>query len=225
MDRAARGVSRRGGAPRCAVAANAEGFTLLELMISVVMIAIIVVIIGGAMRLGFRSVEKGEQRIESLERTRMSFTVLQSQLQSQAPLTYEQDGEKKFIFEGSRDTVRFASNYSIWGGERGYVTVIYRVDEGDGGKKALIATENTVGLETTSEATLFDNFDDIHFEYYFKDPTEETGVWTDEWKEETSIPEKIIVHLVKGAKDLALLVPLRVGGSAELRQLGAGAGN
>jgi hypothetical protein len=146
-------------------------------------------------------------------------------LQSQAPLTYEQDGEKKFIFEGSRDTVRFASNYSIWGGERGYVTVIYRVDEGDGGKKALIATENTVGLETTSEATLFDNFDDIHFEYYFKDPTEETGVWTDEWKEETSIPEKIIVHLVKGAKDLALLVPLRVGGSTELRQLGAGAGN
>lgn len=215
-----RSASVRGGNARHHRVTNQKGFTLLELMISVFIIAIIVVIIGGAMRLAFRSVERGERRVEALERTRMSFTVLQAQLQSQIPLTYEHDGEKKYFFQGSRGSLQFASNYSIWGGERGYVAVQYRVDQDEEGRKTLYAVENTVGIESVSEVKLFDGFDDIYFEYYFKDPTEEVGIWTEEWTEERSIPEKVIVHLVHGAKDLALLVPLRVGSSSQLGQLG-----
>jgi general secretion pathway protein J len=214
-----RTLTRKRQFPRCLGPSGQCGFTLLELMISVVMIAIIVVIVGGAMRLGFRSVEKGEKRIESLERSRMSFTILQAQLQSQVPLTYEQDGEKKYLFQGSRDTLQIATNYSIWSGERGYVSVSYRVEEGEGGKRALFATENIVGVEGTGDVKLFDGFDEIYFEYYYKDPTEEAGTWVDEWKEEMSIPEKVLVHLVRGAKDLALLVPIRVGGSPDAVQM------
>ncbi len=214
-----RTLTRERHFPRCLRLHDQCGFTLLELMISVVMIAIIVVIVGGAMRLGFRSVEKGEKRIESLERSRMSFTILQAQLQSQVPLTYEQDGEKKYLFQGSRNTLQIATNYSIWSGERGYVSVSYRVEEGDGGKKALFATENIVGVEATGDVKLFDGFDEIYFEYFYKDPTEEVGTWVAEWNEEMSIPEKVLVHLVKGAKDLALLVPIRVAGSSSAVQM------
>src|SRR3989304_6144706 len=44
------------------------GFTLLELLISIVMLGIMILIVTGAMRLGFRSVDAGEKKAESLER-------------------------------------------------------------------------------------------------------------------------------------------------------------
>jgi len=42
-----------------------RGFTLLELIISIALIALITILTAGAMRLGIRSVERGETRIES----------------------------------------------------------------------------------------------------------------------------------------------------------------
>lgn len=192
-----------------------RGFTLLELMISVVMIGIIVLIVGGAMRLGFRSVEGGERRIESSERMRTSLNIVESQIQSHIPLTYTVDGgERKFYFTGSRASMEFTTNFSIWTGERGYVTVGYRVEQDNAGKKALYASERTVGIAAMNDTKLFDDFDDIFFEYFYKDPTSEIGSWVDEWTDEASIPEKVTLHLVSGAKDFSIIIPMRVGGSS-----------
>src|SRR5512136_1554467 len=70
------------------VLSSRRGFTLLELMISITLIGIIAVIIAGAMRLGYRSVDAGERKIESLERMRVSLTLIDSQIQSEIPLTF-----------------------------------------------------------------------------------------------------------------------------------------
>src|SRR3989337_2471377 len=70
---------------------RSAGFTLLELLISIVMLGIIMVILVGALRLGFRSVESGEKKIESFERMRVSLSIIDSQIQSQIPLTYQNE--------------------------------------------------------------------------------------------------------------------------------------
>ncbi|MDQ7785969.1 MAG: hypothetical protein RDU01_00005, partial [Thermodesulfovibrionales bacterium] len=67
---------------------NALGFTLLELTIAITLLALIIIIILGAMQIGIRSVESGEMKIESFERTRASMNILDSQIQSQIPLSY-----------------------------------------------------------------------------------------------------------------------------------------
>ena len=64
---------------------SSRGFTLLELLISLVMIGVIALIIAGAIRLGVRSVSKAEEKIDFLERTRASFHIIDSQIQSQVP--------------------------------------------------------------------------------------------------------------------------------------------
>jgi len=51
---------------------SCRGFTLLELLISLVMIGMIAIIISSAMRLGIRAVSTGETKIDHLERTRAS---------------------------------------------------------------------------------------------------------------------------------------------------------
>ena len=66
-----------------------RGFTLLELIISITLLGIIVLVTVGAMRLGSRSVDSGEKRIASLERIKSSLNIIESQIQSEVPLTYD----------------------------------------------------------------------------------------------------------------------------------------
>jgi len=187
-----------------------KGFTLLELMVSFLILGVIVVIVAGAMRLGFRSVEAGEKKVDYLERLKNSMNIIDSQVQSAIPLTYTDNGEKKNYFEGEKDSMQFASNYSIWGGQRGYVVIKYTVESGTEGKQTLTASENVVGVEEANETKLL-TADSIYFEYFYKDPTAEEGSWVESWTQDNLIPEKVKLHLVRGNKDFSLIIPMRAG--------------
>ncbi|TAN42732.1 MAG: prepilin-type N-terminal cleavage/methylation domain-containing protein [Nitrospirae bacterium] len=190
-------------------ASREAGFTLLELMISFAIIALIVVAIAGSIRLAQHSMESGEKKADALERTRVSFTIINSQIQSQAPLTYVDDAKQKFYFEGDRETLQLSTNYSIWGREKGFVVVRYRVESDSRGKKTLLASEKTIGLDNSRETSLFTGFDTIFFEYFFKEPAAEQGTWIEKWTEETSVPEKIRLNLVMDRKDYSMIIPMR----------------
>lgn len=192
---------------------RSSGFTLLELLISIVILGIIIVILVGALRLGFRSVDSGERKIESLERMRVSLSIIDSQIQSQTALTYQEGEAKNYYFTGEKDSIQLSTNYSIWGGQRGYVIVTYRVSREEKGRSVLYASEHIVGVEETKETKLLDAFDNIYFEYFYKGPTDEVGNWVEQWTDTSTIPEKIKVHLITGKKDIPLVIPVRIGRS------------
>jgi hypothetical protein len=56
---------------------------------------------------------------------------------------------------------------------------------------------------------LLEGFDDIHFEYFFKEATEEQGKWVEEWTDTATLPEKVRIHLVRGDQQISFLVPMR----------------
>jgi prepilin-type N-terminal cleavage/methylation domain-containing protein len=216
----AEGSEKKLAGPRAAARAkypifsnSCNGFTLLELLISLVMIGGIAIIITSAMRLGIRTVSTGETKIDHLERTRASFNIIDSQIQSQIPLTFEENGEKKYYFQGEKEYIQFSTNYSLWGGQKGYVTVRYKVESDDTGKQFLAVSENIIGTNSNREARLFTSADAIHFEYFFKDTTEEKGKWVEKWTDTANIPEKVNFHLIYGAKDLSMIIPMRTSGS------------
>ena len=186
-----------------------KGFTLLELVISIAILAVITLITAGAMRLGFSSVDKGEKRIESLERLRASLNIIDSQIQSEIPISYTKEASKRYYFKGERDFLQFTTNYSIWGGQKGYVLVAYRVITDPQGKQALSSSEDIIGIGGNRETLLLVSYDNIFFEYFYKGPTDEKGDWVDAWTDETSIPEKIRLRLVKDGDELSLLFPMR----------------
>jgi hypothetical protein len=188
----------------------------LELLISIAIIGIMIFILMAVLRLGFRTVGSGEKKMDSLERARTSLNIIDAQVQSGFPLTYEENGEKLNVLQGSRESLELATNYSIWEGEKGYVIVSYQVIETTGGKKALTVSEKAIGHANKQSLILLDLFDDLYFEYYYRDPTEEEGKWVDQWTEKTLSPEKIRLHLVNGKKDLAVIFPLRAGGGRPL---------
>lgn len=186
-----------------------RGFTLLELMISMLLILLVVLITTGAMRLGYRSVESGERRIESQERFRTSLNVVESQIQAGIPVSTTEGGDTKYHFRGEPDALRFSSNYSIWDGRRGYLIAEYRVAPDAGGKKRLVASEHTIGLSDRRETLLMSAMDEIRFEYFHTGIAEE-GSWSPRWTDDTGIPTKVWVGLSYRGKDFSTLIPVRV---------------
>src|SRR4030042_1800886 len=100
--------------------ASGRCFTLLELLISRTLLVVIVVIAMGAMRLGSRSVAAGEKKMDDQERFRTVLSLIDAQIQSQLPLTYEEARNRKYYFRGDGKALRFSTSYSIWSGRRGY---------------------------------------------------------------------------------------------------------
>lgn len=189
------------------------GFTLLELIISITLVAIIVLIISVAANLGYRSFNSGEKKMNAVERLRSSLTIIDAQIQSGVPLTLEEGGVKQYYFAGEQDSLKFSTNYSIWGGQRGYVIVNYRVDTDDRGKRTLFASEYKVGMENQKETKLLEGFDEITFDYYKQDATEEEGEWITQWVGEEMMPIRIRINLVRGSNFLSYIMPVRVGGA------------
>jgi len=185
-----------------------RGFTLLELLISIGLLALIVVILGGAMRIGFRAIDAGERRMDALDRYRTSFGILTAQLQSAAPLTYDEEGEKRYYLKGDDRSLRFATNRSIWGEDRGCVIVSYRLEAGEGGRLSLYASERPVGMEGTREVLLFDDLKSLSFAYYAREAAEEKGEWTEDWSDDTRYPEQVKVRFIRGGGEAEILVPL-----------------
>lgn len=184
------------------------GFTLLELLISMSLLLMIVVILGGAYRLSFRSLEAGEKRIEAIERFRTSMGILTAQLQSAVPLTYDEDGTKKSYFKGSAETLRFASGYSVWGENRGTIVVSYRLESGDDGRWALYVAEQGIGMEETREVKLFDKMRQFSFSYFGRGVAEEKGRWWTEWTDDTTAPEQVQIAFRRDQQEETFLVPL-----------------
>lgn len=191
--------------------ASEKGFTMLELLIAITLLALIVGITMGAMRIGSRSVTAAEKRMDVQERFRTVISIIDAQIQSQVPLTYDEQGNKLYYLRSEGKALRFCTNYSIWGGQKGYVIVDYKVDRDDTGREVLYAGEQTPGVEGRRETRLLDAAD-ISFEYFHKDLTEEQGKWSDYLSPGTSIPEKIRIRIMQGTRRFSLMFPVRVGG-------------
>jgi prepilin-type N-terminal cleavage/methylation domain-containing protein len=191
---------------------RARGFTLLELLISMTLLVVIVVITMGAMRIGSRSVAAGEKRMEEQERFRTVLSILDAQIQSQVPLSYDEGGGRKYHFRGDGKSLRLSTNYSIWGGGKGYVIVDYRVEADGTGNEILYASERIPGIEGGRESRMIDAAA-ISFDYFYKEPTEEQGKWMEAFRGATDLPERIRMHVARKSGNLSRVFPVRVRGT------------
>ena len=208
LDSCLRWNDTKGACERQRFRESATGFTLLELLVSMTLLLLVVVILGGAYRLGFRSLDAGDRRIEMHERFRTSVAIVTAQLQSAVPLTYSEDGTKKSYFKGDAETLRFASGHSIWGENPETVMVSYRLEPAGEGRWLLHAEEQGIGMEEIRKAALFNPMDQISFAYFGKGVAEEKGGWKTEWTDDTSIPEQVRITFRRNRQEETFLVPL-----------------
>jgi general secretion pathway protein J len=210
---------------------TSAGFTLLELIISLTIIAIIAVMVQNGFKLSVSAWEKGESAVEEQQRYRYVLELMQRQMSSVLVLSssWEESSVDEEIFKGDDASLEFSSRISlIPGTQTGIVRVRYRVETEDGGK-ALSFTENhlidrlrAISLDEPEEDwhTLLSDIYDFKFEYLAELPPEgaleDESFWESSWGEseqQKGLPLALRVRIQanEASSPLFLVVPIGKG--------------
>ena len=141
-----------------------QAFTLIELIISMTIIAVILVIIFGAFRISIRAWEKGEKNIDSLQRYRIVLDLVHRQMMSVSFKKVKMEDKQQYILKGDGKSFEFLSHMAMKPENKvGIVHVKYRVEnDGNGNEKLFVNENNLVFLEKEFKP------DDIDPDGYFE---------------------------------------------------------
>ena len=155
-----------------------DGFTLLELIVTLTILTIIVVLAFGAFRLGIKAWETGDERVDFFYRMKYLVDLMEKEISSIHPYYFRQDNEnedKKLAFQGQPNLISFisstkSSDLSLPTDKLRKVSFYFEED-----KKLLIMTEEIIqlynpfsktGKKKIRSITLSKDISDLRFRYY-----------------------------------------------------------
>lgn len=206
---------------------SVKGFTLLELLISLTILAMILVLIFSALRIGIRAWEKGEADIEMHQRRRTVLQLVKRQLSSIVVRKIKENGKKPFFLKGDDKSIEFVSCLSIVpGSSSGNVFVKYlirAIDKGNGNiieqlvfyeKKYLFLSEDedTEALSYDSFYELFPGVRSISFEYLREYSNTQALEWLPKWlpEEEKRFPLAVKMRLQEKEDSDPIIIIMRI---------------
>jgi general secretion pathway protein J len=182
---------------------DSRGFTLLEVMVTMTIFAVMLLIISGAFRMGLTAWDRGEQTREEYQRQRTATQLITRQVKSMVPYKIKtQKAEGDYLaFEGKTNSLKFVSTLSLRAlRPNGFVFAIYEYKEGGAEGGRFVAYEKRVvnkdffeeGPKEEEGVTVLEGLSDVQFEYFREEDTEKTRTeaWLADWnaKEEKSLP-------------------------------------
>jgi len=90
-----------------------RGFTLLELSIALVLLALMAALLYGALGFAGESWDRGEAKADATSSMRLAEDFLRSQLEAQHPLRMRKVAEFPLLFAGERDELRYAAQLPL----------------------------------------------------------------------------------------------------------------
>jgi len=182
---------------------NNLGFTLLELLIAITLSILVLVVLGAAMILGYKSQAKGTERSEVMQKVRILEDRISWLIRGAYPLYLKKTDEEKIFFDGKSDRVGFVTS-SIDSHGTG--------PEDLAGLKWVSIFTDSDGLKIREKIFfLEDVFDDSKGKVYLLDPEvrkidfeffeikedEKEGSWISEWDpgDQETIPSAVKVKM------------------------------
>lgn len=176
---------------------NDCGFTLLEMLIAVTIVAVMAVALWAVFRISVDSWAKGTQFIDTNQKQRSTLDLVKRQIASTygviAPIDLQAGGAIYPIFFGSETSVQFISLNSLrFQDSPGLTMVSYDLIRDPQGDQVLVEHEQQyLGLDPTRETifdrrddrgtTLFDNLTEFTFEYFDPGAVDRPPQWVRSW--------------------------------------------
>jgi prepilin-type N-terminal cleavage/methylation domain-containing protein len=191
-----------------------DGFTLLEIIVAVTLVAMMAVGLWSVLRISINSWKRGTDFIDANQRNRSILDLVKKQMASiyglMAPVDLASGGSTYPIFAGSEDSVQFISLNSLrFLQNPGLTMVSYDVARDAKGGLALVEREaQYLGMDPSREGildrkddtvlTIFDNLSSFSFEYFDPGAQDRPPQWMKEWsaKETGRMPTAISMTMV-----------------------------
>lgn len=172
---------------------GAAGFTLIEVVLSLVIFSLLTLMVYSAFFIGHRAVLKGERDADQNQRMRVAEDILGREVRSAAVYWVRHEDDQFPFFVGRADGMSFVSAAPQARGGTGLAAVTYRVVDGQ------LILEERVGFTHedlvrppsgahVERAVLLSGFSSLRFEYLPRDDAE--GGWQRQWdgREEDTLP-------------------------------------
>lgn len=194
-----------------------QGFTLLELIIAMMLLALISSLLYGTLSLSARSWDSGEAKAAQASDMRVAENFLRQSLTAQHPLRLHKALEQPLYFKGASDSLAYASVLPGRAGGGIYYFRLAVTRVGDTAKLTLArlvpeaAATTLPGFDGAEFSVLADNISEVRFSYFGRDPDSNlamTPTWRDDWRDPNLLPLiiRIDVTTAKGAPWPSLLV-------------------
>lgn len=194
------------------------GFTLLEILIGLSLLAVMMTLLFGTVRMGARVWDKGEARAADIDRTLIIQNFLRQHLTRARPVhdDFSEPDEPVFAFSGTEETLRFVSLLPDSAGRGGMHQFELAVEElDDDSVMVLKLTPFYPPLEGAEvpieDVRLLRGVDRIEIAYFGIDEESdeaEDADWQDSWEEKEFMPElvRVVIYLKNGKQWPPLIV-------------------
>lgn len=225
---AAKAISRR---------CDARGFTLLEVLVAVSLLALLCLLAFGTLRTAVRATRSGEALIERTDKLRTAQEFLRRQLSHAMPLAFERmedTGENK-VFLAERDSLRFVAPMPGFLARGGPHVQWLAFERGRDGDLRLVFDhaqlngydpDNPKGESKREPVVLLEGIERGEFEFRALDESGELGDWTSSWDEPQRMPLLVRLKLEFGRDSRqrwpVLEIPLLTAGYAAMQPYARG---
>lgn len=168
-----------------------QGFTLLELLISLTILTMVTVIIGAGLRLAMNAWEKGDIETGETQKLRILSSMFSQQLKSVFPYMTEIDSEQVIVFEGDKNSILFVTTTDdiLYGGLK-WIRYDYK-DETLYYKEGLLPDKELIDNIESDEEILDSEIGEVTFEYFVAHADE----WRDSWDFDDSLPDAVKIKI------------------------------
>jgi general secretion pathway protein J len=166
---------------------NKSGFTLLEIVIALSLSVVIMVILFAALRLGYKSQDKGNDRAEMTQRMRILNDRITWLIRGTYPFLIKKTDLQKIFFRGDSESIGFVtSSVDSYGkGPEDLAGLkwveIFADNKGLQIREKVFFLEDVFDKSGGKEFVLDPGVRKIEFEYFDLPEDETTGEWVSDW--------------------------------------------
>ena len=180
-----------------------RGFTLVELLVALVILAITAVLILDGLRLGTRSWALVDDRADRTEQMRLVQGFIRTQLeQAQAFVSQDEAGEQRISFSGESNALRWVAPFPGYVGQGGMYWFTLE-EQALGSRVRLILRYELYqakGWDRYSEqksesVVLHDDIEQVEFAYRDAESDVAEATWESSWVESDRLPNLIRMRL------------------------------
>lgn len=182
-----------------------DGFTLLELIVALVLLAILSGVLFGAVRLAGRSTDGGDAKAAAFASMRLAQQFLRANLEAQHPLRMRKILDWPLLFSGTNDEMRYTARLParVAGGGIWFYRLIVRSNE----PHSPLVIERMIPDLTADALPEFNNADrsvlaeniaSLRIGYFGRDPDAAPSAapsWHDQWKDTQRLPMMIRIDV------------------------------
>ncbi|MEO8133169.1 MAG: prepilin-type N-terminal cleavage/methylation domain-containing protein [Betaproteobacteria bacterium] len=203
-------------------AGRVRGFTLLETLVALTLLAMILAVLTGSIRFAGQSRDAVATKLDGIDNMRIAQDFLRQTITQAHPKRWLKVVGRPFVFRGERDELALAAPLTARVGVGGLFLLKFSlVDSGEKGqgKKLVMArvfpeptAQEMPDFSTAETTVLAENLSELEIAYLGRDDETADPTWRDDWKEGARMPEavRLRIRTDKGAAWPELIVPLRV---------------